>query len=93
MKKMSIKVHIHVTHRCHTGGCKTVEVRGTTIGEALKHLVDMHSGLKKELFDKKGNLQNYIEIYLNGASAYPDELAKPVKDGDEIQVVTFLAGG
>ena len=30
---------------------------------------------------------------INGATAYPDELAKPVKDGDTIQLVYFLAGG
>ncbi len=90
---MGIKINIHVTHRCHTQGQKTVEVRGTSVGEALKHLVDMYPGLENKIFDKKGNLQKYIEIYLNGESAYPNELAKPVKDGDEIQVVTFLAGG
>lgn len=90
---MSIKIHIHVTHRRHTQGQKTVEVRGKTVGEALNQFIALYPGMKDELFDKKGKLLHYIEIYLNNTSAYPGELEKPVQDGDEIQIITFLAGG
>jgi molybdopterin converting factor small subunit len=82
-----------MTHRQHTNGMKTVEAEGKTIGEALIHMADQYPGMKKELFDKKGDLRNYIEIYLNNVSAFPEELKKPIKDGDEIQIITFLAGG
>jgi len=90
---MSIKIHIHVTHRQHTNGQKTIEVEGTSVGEALNNFVGLYPGIKKELFDKKGKLRHFIEIYLNKTSAYPGELEKKVKDGDEIQIITFLAGG
>jgi len=49
--------------------------------------------VKGVLFDKKGRVLNGIEIYINHKSAYPDELAKPVKDGDEISITLVLAGG
>lgn len=90
---MSIKIHIHVTHRRHTNGQKTLEVEGNTVGKALNNFVTQFPGMKKELFDKNGKLLHYIEIYLNKVSAYPGELEKPLKDGDEIQIITFLAGG
>ncbi len=90
---MSIKIHIHVTHRQHTDGKKTIEVKGASVGEALNNFVTLYPGIKNELFDKKGGLLHYIEIYLNKESAYPGELEKKVKDGDEIQIITFLAGG
>jgi len=90
---MSIKIHIHVTHRRHTNGLKTLEVEGNTVAEALKNFVTQYPGMKKELFDKNGKLLHYIEIYLNKVSAYPGELEKPLKDGDELQIITFLAGG
>ena len=90
---MSVNLHIHMTHRQYTNGLKTVEAEGKTIGEALIHLAAQYPGMKKELFDKKGELRHYIEIYLNNVSAFPGELKKPVKDGDEIQIITFLAGG
>ena len=36
---------------------------------------------------------NIVEVYVNLESAYPDELAKQVKDGDEIHLTYMLAGG
>jgi len=33
-----------------------------------------------------------IEIYVNSKSAYPDELVKQVKDGDNIHITLLLAG-
>lgn len=90
---MSVKIHIHVTHRRHTNGQKTVEVEGGCVGEALNNFVALYPGMKNEIFDKKGELRHYIEIYLNKASAYPGELEKKLKEGDEIQIITFLAGG
>ena len=51
---MSIKIHIHVTHRQYTNGQKTIEVKGTSVGEALNNFVALYLGIKNELFDKKG---------------------------------------
>ncbi len=90
---MPIKIHIHTTHRQHTHGQEVVSVEGSTVGECLNHLIKQYPGMEKALFAKKDRLLNHIEIYLNHASAYPNELAKPVKDGDEIHLVTMLAGG
>ena len=90
---MSVKIQIHVTHRRHTNGQKTIEVEGNSVGEALNNFVKLHPGMKNELFDKKQGLLHYIEIYLNDESAYPGELEKHVKAGDEIHIITFLAGG
>ena len=90
---MGIKVHIHKTHRQFTDGLDVVEVEGNTVGNCLEHLVKQFPGIEKELFDKKRNLRNVVEVYLNLESAYPDELARPVKDGDEIHLTLILAGG
>ena len=90
---MGIKVHIHKTHRQFTNGLDVVEVEGNTVGNCLEHLVKQFPGIEKELFDKKRNLRNVVEVYLNLESAYPDELARPIKDGDEIHLTLILAGG
>ena len=90
---MSVRVHIHKTHRQFTNGLDVVEVEGNTVGNCLNQLVGQFPGIEKEIFDKKGDLRNIIEIYLNLESAYPDELAKPVKDGDDIHITLILAGG
>jgi molybdopterin converting factor small subunit len=90
---MSAKVHVHTTHRQFTNGLEVVAVEGKTVGECLNHLIKQFPGLEKALFAKKDKLLNNIEIYINHTSAYPNELIKPIKDGDEIHLVTMLAGG
>ncbi len=90
---MSVKIHIHVTHRQHTNGQKTIEVQGDSVGDVLNNFISLYPGMKNEIFDKNGDLRHYIEIYLNNESAFPDELKKTVKKGDDIQIITFLAGG
>jgi molybdopterin converting factor small subunit len=90
---MPVKVHLHATHRQFTHGLDVVAVEGDTVGECLSHLVRQFPGMEKALFVKKDKLLNSVEVYLNHASAYPNELLKPVKDGDEIHLVVMLAGG
>jgi molybdopterin converting factor small subunit len=90
---MGVKVNLHLTLRRHTGGREAVEVEGKTVGECLRNVVKQFPGLDASIFDKKGGLSHLVEIYLNLQSAYPKELAKPVKDGDEIHVTLLLAGG
>ena len=90
---MSIKVHIHKSHRQSTDDLPVADVKGKTVGECLENLIKKYPGIKKKLFDKKGNLLNVIEIYVNLESAYPNELAKKVSDGDEIYLTAKLAGG
>jgi molybdopterin converting factor small subunit len=90
---MPINVHIHTTHRQYTNGLKVVTVEGNTVGECLNQLIKQFPGMEKALFAKKDQLLRNVEIYLNHNSAYPNELVKPVKDGDEIHLVVMLAGG
>ncbi len=90
---MSVKVSLHATHRQFTGGRETVEVQGETVGDCLDHLARQYPGIGEALFDKKGKLRPHIEVFLNLQTTYPQELAMPVKDGDEICVAIILAGG
>jgi molybdopterin converting factor small subunit len=90
---MSVKVHIHATHRKFTNGLEVVDVEAGTVGECLNHLIKQFPGMEKALFAKKDKLINTIEVFVNNTTAYPNELLKPVKDGDEIHLVVMLAGG
>lgn len=92
-EKMSVKIHLHKMLQTLTKGMETVEAEGGTVGACLSHLVRQFPGLEEKLFDKKGKLLNTIEIYLNLQTAYPDELARSVKDGDDIHITMMLAGG
>ena len=90
---MSVKIHLHLTHRHYTGGLETVETKGNSVGDCIEDLLRQYPGLEKELFEKKGKLKGFIELYLNSESTHPDELSTPVNDGDEINILIMLAGG
>ncbi len=90
---MAIKVNIHVTHRQFVNGLEAVEVNGSTVGECLNDLIKRFPGMEKALFAGNHSLLRTVEIYVNQVSAYPNELLKPVKDGDDIYPLVMLSGG
>ena len=71
----------------------TVEVQGKNVGECIEDLIEQFPGIEPKLFEKRGELHNYVEIYVNTESSYPEELAKPVNDGDILSITLMIAGG
>jgi len=90
---VSVKVNVHPALAHLTGGTEKVEVNGSTVGQCLQALTAKFPEMKSWLFAKSGKLNNTIEIYVNSKSSYPEELAMPVKDGDELQIITIIIGG
>ena len=90
---MSVKIAIPVYLQPFTGNTEVAEVNGSTVGDCLNHLVNKFPGIKKMLLDKKDKLHSYVGIYVNGEDAYPEQLAKPVKDGDELYLLYIIGGG
>ena len=89
----SIKINIPSYMKSFTNNMEVVEVNGSTVGECLNHLIKQLPGMKKQLFSKNDNLFENIIISVNGESAYPEPLAKPVKDGDELDIIFIVGGG
>ena len=90
---MSVKINIHTELQQYTNNQETVEVNGTTVGQCIDGLIKQFPKMKKGLFDKNGRLFNYIDIYVNLESSYPEELAKKVEDGDELHITIMAVGG
>ena len=90
---MSVKINVHPSLTHLTGGKNVVEVSGSTVGQCLEQLVTKFPEIKGWLFAKNGKLNGVIEIYVNGKSSYPEELAMPVKDGDELHIIAIIIGG
>jgi molybdopterin synthase sulfur carrier subunit len=91
---MSVKVKLPLFFwRDLAGGKEQVESVGHTVGECLENLESQFPGIKQRLCDEQERLLPYYEIFVNSKDAYPEELAKPVKDGDVITVVVLLDGG
>lgn len=76
-----------------TNSQAVAEVNGNTVGHCLNDLVKQFPDIEKWLFGKNGKLLNYVDIYVNTESSYPEELDKPVNDGDELHIIIMIAGG
>jgi len=90
---MGVKLNIPSYLQPYTNDTEVVEVDGSTISECLNRLVTQFPSIGKMVFAKEGKLLDYVSIYVDGEFAYGDELAKPVKDGDELHVVYIIGGG
>ncbi len=94
---MSVKVIIPPGLQIFTDDKGEIEVAGKTVGECLEDLAVLFPMIGKTIFFRKGELFNFghnkVSIYLNGEDAYPDELGKPVEDGDTITILYYISGG
>jgi molybdopterin converting factor small subunit len=94
---MIIKIVIPPGLRVFTDDKGEIEVGGDTVGECLENLAALFPMIGKTIFFQKGELFNFghnkVSIYLNGEDAYPDELGRPVKDGDTIHILYSISGG
>jgi len=90
---VSAKVHVHSSHRPFTDDKEVIEVEGTTVEECLWDLAGKYPIMEDEIFYPNGKLNELYEIWINAESAYPNELAKEIKDGDEIYITLMLSGG
>ena len=90
---MSIKINIPSYLQPFANTLETVEVNGSTVGECLNYLIKQFPDMDKMLLDKDGKLLSYVGVYINEEDAYPDEMAKPVKGGDNIQILYIVGGG
>jgi MoaD family protein len=88
------KIHIPTPLRQYVGKQASVEVRGTTVGEAMNALVAQHPELQKHLYTEDGKLRAFVNLYLNDEDIrYLQKEATALKDGDQISIVPSIAGG
>ncbi|MCS6850483.1 MAG: MoaD/ThiS family protein [Gemmataceae bacterium] len=90
---MPIRIHIPTPLRQHTDGQAVVEVSGTSVQAALDALGQKYPAITQRLFDN-GQVRRFINLYVNDEDIrYLDNLATPVKDGDELSIIPAVAGG
>jgi molybdopterin synthase sulfur carrier subunit len=90
---MSSTLQLHPFLRQFAGGQKTIEVKGRTVGECLADLESRFPDIKPHLYDEAGKLADLWDIFINSDSSYPEQLARPVKDGDELIIIALVHGG
>jgi molybdopterin synthase sulfur carrier subunit len=90
---MAVKVQIPTPMRQHTEGKAVVEAAGSTVQGVLDDLGKTYPGLASRIFEG-GQVRRFVNIYVNDEDIrYLDNLATPVKDGDELAIIPAVAGG
>jgi molybdopterin converting factor small subunit len=90
---MTIEINIPPILQALVAGVSRIDVSGGTVGECFKEMVKKYPQFKPKLFTKVGKLRNGIQIFINGESAYPEPLSRPVRDGDKIHISHIVLGG
>ncbi len=90
---MSAEIELASIFGRYTDNHLNIKVEGKTVGECLKDLFRQFPRLEGLLMTKDGKLQRSYDIYINGESAYPREMTKPVRDGDKLNIVFIIYGG
>ena len=67
---------------------------GATVGDVLISLVDAHPDTKGQLFSEDGELNRYVNVYLNDEDVRVlDGLETAIDDGDTVVILPAMAGG
>ncbi len=87
-------VRIPPVLRPQTGGQTEVEASGGNVGEVLRSLTTAHPDTEQQLFDPDGDLNRYVNVYLNDEDVRVlDGLDTGVSDGDTVVILPAMAGG
>ena len=80
--------------RSSVGGAKEVDAEGGDVGEVLRSLVSQHPATESQLFSEDGELNRYVNVYLNDEDVRVLQgLDTSVADSDTIVILPAMAGG
>ena len=75
-------------------GQDIIEVHAASIGDALQELGQTYENLSQRLLTEEGTLHRHINIYLNEEDVrFRDNLQTSLAEGDQITVISAIAGG
>ncbi len=80
--------------RASVGGEKEVGASGENVGEVLHDLAASHPATESQLFSPDGQLNRYVNVYLNDEDVRVLEgLETAVSENDTLVILPAMAGG
>jgi MoaD family protein len=80
--------------RSRTAGEAEVTATGETVGDVLQSLADEHPETRGQLFADDGELNRYVNVYLNDEDVRVlDGLGTAVAATDTVVILPAMAGG
>ena len=87
-------VRIPPVLRPSTDGAKEVDAAGDNVGDVLRSLAETHPSTESQIFADGGELNRYVNVYLNDEDVRVLEgLATPVGGSDILVILPAMAGG
>ncbi|RKH10018.1 MoaD/ThiS family protein [Corallococcus sp. CA053C] len=87
-------IRIPTPMRTLTRNQAEVQASGATVGDVLKDLDARYPGMGARLFDERGAVRRYVNIFLNDEDVRAlKSLETPVTDADRITLIPAMAGG
>jgi sulfur-carrier protein len=87
-------VFIPAVLRPNVGGAKSIEIEGDSIRSVVSGLVERHPSLGGQLLTDEGDLNRFVNVYVNGQDVrYLAGLDTPVAGSDEVRLLPAMAGG
>jgi molybdopterin synthase sulfur carrier subunit len=87
-------VRIPTPLRTYAQNRDEVQVAGGTVGEVLKNLDAECPGIGARLFDEKGSVRRYVNIFHNDEDIrFLQDLSTRVSEADRISIIPAIAGG
>ncbi len=91
---MTVEVRVTALMQRLFSGARSVQAEGSTLSELLENLEQTYPGFKKQVLGDNGQLQRFVNIYLNDEDVrFIQQLNTPLKAGDVISILPALAGG
>jgi molybdopterin synthase sulfur carrier subunit len=80
--------------RASVGGEKVLSANGENVGEVLRDLVSSHPATQDQLFSAEGELNRYVNVYLNDEDVRVlGGLDTAVGESDTLVILPAMAGG
>jgi molybdopterin synthase sulfur carrier subunit len=87
-------VRIPPVLRPSTNGEREVDAPGENVGDVLRAVADQHPATSTQLFADGGDLNRYVNVYLNDEDVRVlSGLDTVVKTGDVLVILPAMAGG
>jgi sulfur-carrier protein len=91
---MAVKVRVPGALRQLTRGAAVVEVDAADVSQALRALSEKYPGFQERLYDDKGQLRQFINIYRNDEDIrFGSGLETKLDENDDLSIVPAVAGG
>jgi len=76
-----------------TRGEGSVPVEGATVRECLDALEARYPGSARQIFDARGVLHKFVQLFVGEEPVGQDQLDNAVQPADEVTIVAQIGGG